>query len=457
MLDRLKQFGRNFTETTPFILSNTVIFIPYLLFLSLNNGYNWATVLPFTLFYTFRMTGLFLIRGIHAGLDSYTLLMISLLVGGAGSLLGLFGLLSFPLFYLSAICLGLSAAWLVPANVTVNFHEKQQGFINIKGKKYIYALIMLALLYEAVRLPMPLQLAATLGFYTLLYVMAYHTVKHYPRYELDFKDVQRNLIEKKELILFFGFFISLFLLRTARLLMDTVLFDVALFSILLLYILITFYLSRKKQTWVLPSWLNLLTFLDGMLGNFLFLFGTFYLGIIAGFNQLATTLYFPYIVGLILAKIVGPVVTKKLPEGHSIASYCLGLLVSFGVLFSPNAFSIGILLLSLVHTLLGSHLNRLYEQLEEISPDQRLIVKYTTQNKGSLTHQFFLMGVLLFLTKQLGQPIRFLLRMTGTMRQSAESIQLVEQAKWFNLSVLILLTVIVYYLWKEAKKNATIH
>lgn len=457
MLDRLKQFGRNFTETTPFILSNTVIFIPYLLFLSLSNGYNWVTVLPFTLFYTFRMTGLFLIRGIHAGLDSYTLLMISLLVGGAGSLLGLFGLLSFPLFYLSAICLGLSAAWLVPANVTVNFHEKQQGFINIKGKKYFYAVIMLVILYGAVRLTAPLQIAATLGFYTLLYVMAYHTVKHYPRYELDFKDVQRNLIEKKELILFFGFFVSIFLLRTARLLMDTVLFDGALFSILLLYILITFYLSRKKHSWVLPAWLNLVTFLNGMIGNFLFLFGTFYLGIVVGFDQLATYLYFPYILGMILAKLLGPFLIKRILKSNSIASYCLSLLVSFGVLFIPNGFSVGIFLLSLVHTLLGSRLNQLYEQLDEILPDQRLIVKYTTQNKGSLTHQFFLMGVLLFLTKRLGEPIHFLLRMTGTMRQSAESIQLLEQAKWFNLSVLILLTIIVYYLWKEAKKNATIH
>ena len=32
MFEKLKRFGRNFTQTTPFILSNTVIFIPYLLF-----------------------------------------------------------------------------------------------------------------------------------------------------------------------------------------------------------------------------------------------------------------------------------------------------------------------------------------------------------------------------------------------------------------------------------------
>ena len=69
------------------------------------------------------MTGLFLISSLRFGLDSYTLLMISLLMGGAGSLLGILGVIYFPLFYLSSILLGLSASWLVPANVTVNAHE----------------------------------------------------------------------------------------------------------------------------------------------------------------------------------------------------------------------------------------------------------------------------------------------------------------------------------------------
>lgn len=29
MFEKIKQFGRNFTQSTPFILANTVIFIPY--------------------------------------------------------------------------------------------------------------------------------------------------------------------------------------------------------------------------------------------------------------------------------------------------------------------------------------------------------------------------------------------------------------------------------------------
>ncbi len=134
MFEKLKRFGRNFTQTTPFILSNTIILIPYLLFLGITDSHNWLTILPFTLFYAFRMTGLFLVNSLRFGLDSYTLLMIALLMGGTGSLLGILGVFYFPLFYFSSVLLGLSAAWLVPANITVNFHEKTQGFINMTEK-----------------------------------------------------------------------------------------------------------------------------------------------------------------------------------------------------------------------------------------------------------------------------------------------------------------------------------
>lgn len=39
MFEKLKRFGRNFTQTTPFILSNTVILIPYLLFLGITDSH----------------------------------------------------------------------------------------------------------------------------------------------------------------------------------------------------------------------------------------------------------------------------------------------------------------------------------------------------------------------------------------------------------------------------------
>ena len=89
---------------------------------------------------------------------------------------------------------------------------------------------------KRLELPAPTQIAASFTIYTLFYVMAYHTVSHYPRYELDFKDIKRNLVATRELVLFLIFFGLLFLLRNARLLFDERLFDLAIYGFLLLFI-----------------------------------------------------------------------------------------------------------------------------------------------------------------------------------------------------------------------------
>lgn len=453
MFEKIKQFGRNFTQSTPFILANTVIFIPYLLFLNLSDGANWASILPFTLFYTFRMTGLFLIRSIRLGLDSYTLLMIALLMGGAGSLLGIFGVLYFPLFYLSSILLGFSAAWLLPANVTVNYHEKRQGFTNMTGKKYIFALLLLVLLFRSVELSGTTQIVVTLGLYTLFYIMAYHTISHYPRYELDFKEMKTTIFVTKEFVLFIVFFVLLFLLRNARLLVEPELFDLTIYVFLFLFVLAAFYLGRGKKNWQFPSWLNLMNFLSGMVGNFLFLFSTFYVGVLYGFDHLATYMYLPYIAGMVVAKLIGNRILRSFPYPPVIVQL-IGLSLSLLILLIPTAFVIGLFFLSFCHAVISGWLNRVcYDTDTDIPMDQRVIIKFTTQNKGSVVHQFLLMGLLLVLTRWLELPVAVLLQLTDKLRIPTISVQLMEYAKWGNISWLLLGVLGVYLLWKREVRH----
>ena len=96
----------------------------------------------------------------------------------------------------------------------------------------------------------------------------------------------------RELVLFLVFFGLLFLLRNARLLFDERLFDLAVYGFLVLFIVFVFVLGHQKKEWKLPSWLNLFTFLNGMLGNFLFLFSSFYVGILYGLEKLPFYMYF---------------------------------------------------------------------------------------------------------------------------------------------------------------------
>ena len=75
------------------ILSSTIIVLPFMLLVQLSNGKTFLTVLPFVLFYTFRMTGIFFIRGIKTKLNSFNLLRISLYCGLLGCIFGMVGTL----------------------------------------------------------------------------------------------------------------------------------------------------------------------------------------------------------------------------------------------------------------------------------------------------------------------------------------------------------------------------
>lgn len=66
------------------ILSSTIIVLPFMLLIQLSNGQSLLTVLPFVLFYTFRMTGIFFIRGIKTRLHSLSLLKLALYCGLLG-------------------------------------------------------------------------------------------------------------------------------------------------------------------------------------------------------------------------------------------------------------------------------------------------------------------------------------------------------------------------------------
>ena len=99
-------FFRQFTQTTPFVLANTMIVIPYLLFMHLINYQSSVTVLPFVFFLYFSSNWDFFDTRLYRSIDQYTLLMVSLLIGGIGSFLTLIGALHFTFYLFGSIFLG---------------------------------------------------------------------------------------------------------------------------------------------------------------------------------------------------------------------------------------------------------------------------------------------------------------------------------------------------------------
>lgn len=413
-MEAIKNFLRQFTQTTPFVLSNTMIVIPYLLFMHLIDPRMSVTVLPFVLFYTFRVTGIFLIRGLYRSIDQYTLLMISLLVGGIGSFLTLMGALNFTFYLFGSLFLGVSAAWLPPANTSVNLFEKSKGFQSMSSRRYLVALIVLLPLFFGTMIALPLQAVIVPSIVTLYFVCAYHTVKHYPHYEMDFKELTKHVFSFSELTWFILFFIALFLLRSGRLLFDESMLNGAIILFSGIFMFAVVIVHQVKDRWKLPLWQNALTFLNGMLGNFIFLFGAFYVAVYKGAASQGLYLFLPYLLGVIGSLVLAGKVRRSFK--NDLMVQLIGLTVGLLLLSVRVLFPLAIFVLTFFQKGTSSWLNRLYYQTESIDKQQRITAKYSTSNKGSITHQFILMFLMLIALqiKDLPDKDIFLLRSLHT-------------------------------------------
>ncbi|MEI5990336.1 hypothetical protein A5881_001829 [Enterococcus termitis] len=452
-MSKLKEIARNCLQVAPFILSNTIIFIPYFLFLSLSDGTTLERVLPFVLFYTFRMTGIFLLKSFKLALTSFNVLIISILIGGAGCLIGMLGQFYFPAYLFAAILLGLSASWLPAANTTVNYHEKQQGYSALTGRKYLFILLIFGGVIASLLLTNGMRIPLVLGEYTLLYIAAYHTVTHYPDYEIDFNEVDQQVISVKEFFLFLFFFVLLLFIRSARLLFDTQLLDVAIIGFSLLFLIAGWYLNSQRKTWKLPLWLNLMTFANGMCMNFLLLFGTFYVSLRLGLNRLTANLYVPYILGIIGSAIVIKFLYRLLPKVDPKIIHLCGFMLSLFLLLFRPIFPVGIFLLSCFISATGNFLNQQYYQEEILPQDQRIITKYSTQTKGSVTHQLLLMSVLWLLAKQAQLPVKTVLQITAHQTHNPAALQLVEHIHIISIVGLMLFFAFIFYEVVKPEQN----
>ncbi|MGO3603372.1 MAG: hypothetical protein ACTIOK_08150 [Enterococcus malodoratus] len=413
-MEAIKNFLRQFTQTTPFVLSNTMIVIPYLLFMHLIDPRMSVTVLPFVLFYTFRVTGIFLIRGLYRSIDQYTLLMVALLVGGIGSFLTLMGALNFTFYLFGSLFLGVSAAWLPPANTSVNLFEKSKGFQSMSSRRYLVALIVLLPLFFGTMIALPLQAVIVPSIVTLYFVCAYHTVKHYPHYEMDFKELTKHVFSFSELTWFILFFIALFLLRSGRLLFDESMLNGAIILFSGIFMFAVVIVHQVKDRWKLPLWQNALTFLNGMLGNFIFLFGAFYVAVYKGAASQGLYLFLPYLLGVIGSLVLAGKVRRSFK--NDLMVQLIGLTVGLLLLSVRVLFPLAIFVLTFFQKGTSSWLNRLYYQTESIDKQQRITAKYSTSNKGSITHQFILMFLMLIALqiKDLPDKDIFLLRSLHT-------------------------------------------
>ncbi|MGF1945412.1 hypothetical protein ACQUE9_16470, partial [Enterococcus casseliflavus] len=114
--------------------------------------------------------------------------------------------------------------------------------------------------------------------------------------------------------LYFFFFLLLFGLRAARLIKSNALFEWAITGFLFLFALLLITLTKRSKSWRQPLHLNILTFIRGVIGNFLFLFGSVYVTGRFGAQALSTHVYLPYALGLFGAMFLGGKLARLLEK-----------------------------------------------------------------------------------------------------------------------------------------------
>lgn len=267
--------------------------------------------------------------------------------------------------------------------------------------------------------------------------------------------MQRNQLFNKQFLLYFFFFLLLFGLRAARLIKSNALFEWAITGFLFLFALLLITLTKRSKSWRQPLHLNILTFIRGVIGNFLFLFGSVYVTGRFGAQALSTHVYLPYALGLFGAMFLGGKLARLL-EKQLVPAYLLGLMVGVLLFSSDFLIPISLFVISFFNAGLNQWLTKQYLAAKPEAIEQQSLAKYATQNKGSLVHQFLLMTLLFVILRFEHQPLAFLFQLSGTTatNQTSRIQSFLEPAKWGSIAgVLCLLVGGLVVFRRQSKKT----
>lgn len=440
MKNQIKKIGSSSLS----LLSSTIIIFPFFILLNLSDGQHWITILPFVLFYVFRMTGIFFIRGIKISANSYHLLIIALFSGILGCFLGILANFLFLLYILSGAFLGISAALLPSANKSVFFYLKS------KSKEITSSSIISILIFIIFLGAFSLENKIVYGFYfifLILFLFSLYYVLNLPSYKVS--SYAGKDFSIKYTIFFIVSIFLLFFIRSSRLLLSISEFHYFMlgFGILVVLIVIRLLTLNKETPLKVNFQLSLLTFCNGVIGNYLFLFASLFAGGYYGLSQVPLRVYIPYFIGIISFPIIKNKINGINIPRVSITGITIGLLI----IMLTNFFSIGILIVSIFRSMLNSFLNTTYYYDAHLPDDKRLWIKQSIQNIGSIFHQIILMVIAFYISKLENISIKtfFVISKANTASNFDKQIMFT----WNIMATSLVICSILFYLFISRKKH----
>lgn len=385
----INSFCYKYGKTNVFLLANTLNIVSFILFLGLSDGHSLLSVLPFGCFYTVQLVGIFFINEAKSVVSSVYIERLALLSGLVGTFFAMLGTFFFGCYVVAGILIGLSSSWLAIANLTVNHYQPNKE-VTIH---YSLLSIGIVLLLGGLSIAGAWRFTLSFALYFLFYLIGFQ----YIREAIQREKVQRlsvkewnTLVSKKESLLFLGMGALIFLLWIGRLVNSEREIELALIGFCILFFLFFIQTKNQRTKWKVAKSINVLCFFNGVLGNYLILFGAIYVSQCYGQSSTAWLLYVPYAVGMLGATVSFSFLVRRLGNYFEGALFGILFLGFCTVFFEKRIFG-GFLFLNYGLFLLNLWLNRQYLATTTLHKEQQLVVKKVTQNKGAITHQFVLM------------------------------------------------------------------
>ena len=371
-----------------YAIMNTIIFLPYFLFIIIGNSYN--TILngwfPLIIFYAFQYTGAFLINSFRKKVNTRELLLGFLILAIIGTICGTLAPLSTIWIELSALFMGIAVSILLPLYMTTQYHEEYFFKAKLKTKHYLFALLTIIIIVTLILFTADSN-HPSLAFviYGVLLSTCYISLRHMPKYPITIPDSSRFSVSS--FILFILFTLLLFVIKTIRE-TDFQIFIVLLIVIILITItVLTLMITKSKIHLRLPKLIYLLSFTQGMVVNFYMLYGTFFALSQKSSTFMIYNIYLPYGLGILFSLFIGNKIISYFNRYHQLTVVNIGC--ALGVFFTviPWTISIGGFLIGFFSSLQAVKLNRLAYNATDSFKDSSLLLRNSWSKMGSIINQ----------------------------------------------------------------------
>ncbi|HDR6289145.1 TPA: hypothetical protein QCU33_005262 [Bacillus cereus] len=382
-----------------YALMNTIIFLPYFLFIIIGNPYN--TILngwfPLIIFYTFKYSGVFLIHSFKTKLNTREQLLHFLILAIIGALCGSFSTFSTIWIELSALFMGIASSMLLPLYTTTQYHEKYLYGSKMQVNQYLFALLTVILI-----VPLILFTAnsnhPSLAFmlYGIALYICYLSLRKMPKYEVTVENSFHFSVPS--FLLFILFTTLLFLMKATREINLQLLLVLLIVTILVAIALLTVLIPKVNFSFQLPKYIYYFGFTQGMIVNFYLLYGTFFALSQKNSTFMIYGIYLPYGIGIILSLFLGPKLLCRFSQYHPITVTNAGALLGILCTMLPCTLPLGGLLVGFFSSLQARKLNRFAYDATNSLKDSSLLLRNRWSKLGSIINQILLISFILVLS-----------------------------------------------------------